>query len=157
MSRSLTIAGLAVLIAAAILAGQINLGHAASSAATATQTSPTGTATETVQTEPGLIAAGKKVYRKCAACHPVGEGAGHRVGPTLNGIMGRAAASAEGFKYSPAIEAKAREGLVWTPETLDAFLTAPYKFLPQTSMSFAGLKRAGDRAAVVAYIAQFSN
>ena len=104
---------------------------------------------------PELIAAGEKIYRKCKACHQVGGGAKNRVGPQLNGVIGRAAGSVEGFKYSKAMKATGSGGLVWTDETLTAFLEAPKKYVPKTRMSFRGLKKADDRAAIIAYLGQF--
>lgn len=59
-------------------------------------------------------AAGEKIFRKCKACHAVGDGAKKKVGPVLNGIVGATAGSPEGFKYSKAMLAKQAEGLVWT-------------------------------------------
>jgi cytochrome c len=113
-------------------------------------------AAEAAAVDPELIAAGEKVYKKCKACHQVGDGAEHRVGPELNSVIGRAAGGAEGFKYSPAMQEKGGEGLVWTAETLDAFLEKPKDLVPKTKMSFAGLRKADDRAAVIAYLMQFS-
>lgn len=100
-------------------------------------------------------AKGEKVFRKCRACHQVGPEAKSRVGPVLNGIVGRPFGSIEGFKYSKAIGAKAEEGAVWTHEELDQFLTKPRKHLKGTSMGFAGLKKESDRQDVIAYLATF--
>jgi cytochrome c len=105
---------------------------------------------------PALIAAGETVYKKCKACHAVGEGARNRVGPHLNGLFGRTAGGAEGFRYSSAMGDKGAAGLVWTPETLDAFLADPKGYVPKTKMSFRGLDDAEDRAAVAAYLSQFA-
>lgn len=115
----------------------------------------TGTGAEPAGADPALVEAGEKVYRKCKACHQVGEGAKNRVGPQLNGVLGRAAGSVEGFKYSKAMAGKGGEGLVWTDETLSAFLEKPKTFVPKTKMAFAGLKSAEDRAAIAAYLSQF--
>lgn len=102
----------------------------------------------------GDAAKGEKVFKKCKACHDVGEGAKNKVGPQLNGIVGRAWGTAEGFKYSPALMGMA-EGKTWTAEELDAFLTKPKDYIPKTKMAFAGLKKDDDRADVIAYLAQF--
>lgn len=107
--------------------------------------------------DPALIEAGEKVFKKCKACHQIGEGAKHRTGPALNGVMGHPAGRAEGFKYSGALQAMADDGLVWTEETLSAFLENPRGFMKGTKMSFAGLKSAEDRAAIAAYLASFGN
>ncbi|KZY37987.1 MFS transporter [Roseovarius sp. HI0049] len=105
--------------------------------------------------DPELVARGERVFRKCKACHQVGEGAKNRVGPHLNGVMGREAGAVEGFRYSKALETAAEEGLVWTEEALGAFLTDPRAFLKGTKMAFAGLKSEEDRAAIAAYLATF--
>ncbi len=103
----------------------------------------------------GDAAAGEKVFRKCKACHQVGDGAKNRVGPILNGIVGNEIASADGFKYSKAFMAKKEEGMIWTEEALDAFLTKPKKFIPKTKMSYAGLKKEQQRVDVIAYLMTF--
>ena len=101
----------------------------------------------------GDAAKGEKVFKKCAACHVVEEGK-NKTGPSLYGIVGRAAGSLEGYKYSKAM---AGSGLVWDAETLDAFLTNPKKYLKGTKMAFPGLKKEKDRADVIAYLATFGN
>ncbi len=103
----------------------------------------------------GDAAAGEKVFKKCKACHQVGDGAKSRVGPMLNGIVGNEIASVEGFKYSKAFLAKKDEGLVWTEAELDAFLTKPKNYIKGTKMSFAGLKKEDQRADVIAYLLTF--
>jgi cytochrome c len=103
----------------------------------------------------GDAAAGEKVFRKCKACHQVGEDAKNRVGPVLNGVVGRHAASVEDFKYSSAMAAKGEEGLVWTEENLDTYLAKPRDFVKGTKMTFAGLRDEQDRADVIAYLKTF--
>ena len=105
----------------------------------------------------GDAAAGEKVFRKCMACHAVGEDAKNKVGPQLNGVVGRAAGSVEEFSYSDALAAKGEEGLVWTPEELAAFLEQPKDYLPGTKMSFAGLRSEDERTNVIAYLATFES
>lgn len=90
---------------------------------------------------------GEKVFNKCKACHKVDGSNG--TGPYLNGVVGRAIDSAEGFGYSGALAAL---GESWTPEALDAFLTNPKGAAPGTSMGFAGLGKASDRVNVIAYL-----
>jgi cytochrome c len=103
----------------------------------------------------GDAAAGEKIFRKCKACHAVGDSAKNKVGPVLNGVVGREIASVEGFKYSKAFRAKKDEGFVWTEAELDAFLTKPKKYLPGTKMSFGGLKKEQQRADIIAYLSTF--
>jgi len=99
----------------------------------------------------GDAAKGKKVFRKCKACHVVDKEK-NRVGPHLVGIMGRSAASVEKFKYSKAMKAKAAEGLVWDEASIAEFLKAPKKYLKGTKMAFVGLKKQDDIDNVIAYI-----
>jgi cytochrome c len=101
----------------------------------------------------GDAAKGEKVFKKCKACHVVEEGK-NKTGPSLYGVVGRAAGSVEGYKYSKAM---AGSGLVWDAETLDAYLTNPKKYLKGTKMAFAGLKKEKDRANVIAYLATTGN
>ncbi|WP_269586012.1 c-type cytochrome [Roseibium sp. Sym1] len=103
----------------------------------------------------GDAAAGEKVFRKCQACHAVGDGAKNKVGPALNGIVGAPAAQVEGFKYSKSMTEHAEDGLVWDKETLAAYLTKPKKVVPKTKMSFAGLRKEDDVANVIAYLETF--
>lgn len=93
---------------------------------------------------------GEKVFGKCKACHKLdGKDA---TGPHLNGVVGRAVASAAGFGYSDPMKAHAGEAPEWTPEALEAFLADPKGVVPGTKMSFAGLKKIEDRANLVAYL-----
>ena len=103
----------------------------------------------------GDVAAGEKVFRKCKACHAVGDGAKNKVGPHLNGIVENEIASVEGFKYSAVFLEKKDEGFVWTVEELHAYLEKPRKYMPGNKMSFAGLKKEKDRQNVIAYIMTF--
>jgi len=101
----------------------------------------------------GDPALGEKVFNRCKACH-VADEEKHKTGPHLVNIIGRAAGSAEGYKkYSGAIK---ESGIVWDEATLDAYLEAPKKYIKGTRMAFAGLKKAEDRANVIAYLKQFS-
>lgn len=98
---------------------------------------------------------GKKVYNKCKACHDIGEGAKNKVGPGLNGIVGKGIAMAEGFSYSDAFMAKKAEGFTWTEENLAAYLEKPKDFIPGNKMSFPGLKKEDEREDVIAYLKTF--
>lgn len=106
--------------------------------------------------DPALAAAGEKVFKKCAACHKLGEGAKNATGPQLNGIVGKAAGAVDGFKYSKPLADMAAGGLVWDDTALHAFLENPKGFMKGTKMSFAGLKKEDERAAVIAYLAGFA-
>jgi len=102
-----------------------------------------------VATNSAYAAEGKKVFGKCKACHGFKK---NKVGPNLAGIVGKKAGMAEKYKYSKAMKAAAGEGLVWTEENLDKFLTKPKKFMKKTKMSFAGLKKESQRKAVIEYL-----
>jgi len=97
---------------------------------------------------------GAKVFKKCAACHSISEGGGNKIGPALWGVMGRPAGSVEGYKYSKALLA---HGKNWSFEEMNGFLLKPKEWIKGTKMSFAGLKKAKDRAAVILYMNENSN
>ena len=107
--------------------------------------------------DPELAAKGEKVFKKCKACHQIGEGAKNRSGPILTGIVGSPAGAVEGFKYSKALKAVAGAGLVWTDAELAAFLAKPKTYLKGTKMSFAGLKKTADQTAVIEYLKSTGN
>lgn len=98
---------------------------------------------------------GEKVFKKCAACHAVGEKAKNKVGPVLNGVVDRPWGAIEGYKYSKAL-LEMKDGKVWDVATLDVYLTKPKKLIPKGKMAFAGLRKEEDRANVIAYLAQFN-
>jgi cytochrome c len=97
---------------------------------------------------------GEVLYRPCAACHMIGDGAINRVGPHLNGIVGRALGGAEGYRYSQALLDKSGEIGTWTEAALDTFLANPRAFLPGTSMVFRGMNAVEDRRDLIAYLVQ---
>jgi cytochrome c len=98
---------------------------------------------------------GEKLFRKCAACHSVEPGK-KKVGPSLHGVIGRTAGTSDGYRYSKAMTAYGQSGVVWGEDTLDVYLEAPRKVVKGTKMSFPGLKKAEDRADVIAYLEQLS-
>ena len=79
----------------------------------------------------GDPAAGERAFRQCAACHTL-DGS-HRVGPSLQGIFGRTAGTADGFRYSPDIVAAGEAGLVWDAETIFTYLENPPEFLKEAT------------------------
>jgi cytochrome c len=104
---------------------------------------------------PGDAGAGKAAFRQCTACHSIGKGAANGMGPKLTGVVGRPAASVDGFGYSDAMKKAGEQGLVWTPKSLDAFLSGPHDFVPGTKMP--DLKVPGaNRANIIAYLKTFS-
>jgi cytochrome c len=94
---------------------------------------------------------GEARFQDCAACHKLD--ATNNVGPSLHGIFTRKAGEIADFRYSPAIK---RSGIVWTPETLDKFITDPQALVPGNRMPYAGMADAGDRADLIAYLSKAS-
>lgn len=109
-------------------------------------------ATQVAAIDEALVASGAKVFRKCKACHQIGEGAKHRTGPILNDLFGRVAGSVEGFKYSKPMIAAGEGGLVWNAETIATYLIKPGNMVKGTKMAFAGLRKEEDRLALIAYL-----
>lgn len=93
--------------------------------------------------------AGAKIFARCTACHDIAKGGPNKVGPGLYGIVGHDIAAHDGFAYSAALTGHEGE---WTFDKLDHFLAKPSDFAPGTKMSFAGLSKVEDRAAVIAYL-----
>jgi len=100
--------------------------------------------------------AGANVFKRCAACHAIGEGAKNKVGPELNELFGRVAGSLPDYSYSKAMVEAGQNGLVWDPATLTTYLRKPREQVPGTKMSFAGLGKDDEIANVIAYLATFS-
>ena len=113
--------------------------------------------------EMGDAVAGEKIFKKCKACHKIGDGAKNSVGPVLTGVLGRPAGTVEGYRYGKGMKAAREKGLVWDTELVFAYLADPKKFLRE----FTGDKRAkakmvfklkdeDDRRNVIAYLQSFS-
>lgn len=98
---------------------------------------------------------GQAVFKACAACHDVANGGPNKVGPNLWNIVGRMHGVHEGFAYSDAMAAM--KDVPWSYEALDAFLLVPKKAIPGTKMAYGGLKKAEDRANLLAYLATLSD
>ncbi|MEE2720708.1 MAG: cytochrome c family protein [Pseudomonadota bacterium] len=98
-------------------------------------------------------AKGKKVYNKCRACHTLAAGK-HRIGPSLNGVLGRKAGTAEKYRYSKAMVKAGVGGLVWDEKTLGEYLKKPRAFIKGTKMVFPGLKKPTDLANLIAFLKQ---
>lgn len=97
-------------------------------------------------------ARGERVFQRCFACHSVVAGEDKLPGPNLGGVVGRRAGTRPGFRFSPALIEAGAGGLVWTPDTLDAYLADPERFLPGTEMGMPGLREAIDRQDVIDYL-----
>jgi len=96
--------------------------------------------------------AGAKVFKKCMACHAIGEGAKNKVGPVLNGLAGRKSGSVEGYKYS---KANTESGLTWDEATFKEYIKNPKAKIPGTKMVFAGIKDEADINALWTYVSSF--
>lgn len=97
----------------------------------------------------GDIQRGAAHFQQCAACHSLEPGR-HQTGPSLAGVYGRKAGTAEGFsRYSEALQ---RSGLVWNQQTLDRWLRNPQAVVPGTGMAFRGVADARARGDLVAYL-----
>lgn len=95
------------------------------------------------------IANGEKLFKKCTSCHTVDQGGANGIGPNLWATPGKPLASHAGFPYSDALKGA---GGTWTFETLNKWLISPKKFAPGNKMSFAGLGKVEERAAIMLYL-----
>jgi len=95
------------------------------------------------------VAKGEKLSKACAACHSFDQGGPHKVGPNIYNIVGAPKAGKSGFEYSSALSGI---GGAWGYEDLNKFLWKPKKYAPGTKMNYNGLKKPGDRAALIAWL-----
>ena len=94
---------------------------------------------------------GKKVFKKCAACHSITEGGGNKIGPALYNVVGRAVGGVSDYKYSKSLMSYSKN---WTFEELNGFLIKPATWIKGTKMAYAGLKKEKDRASLIMYLNQ---
>ncbi len=92
---------------------------------------------------------GERLFLRCASCHDISDSGVTRIGPSLKGVLGRKAGTLPGYSYSAALKST---DFVWDETMLDRWLTEPAALVPGTSMAFAGLPKADDRAALIAYL-----
>lgn len=100
-------------------------------------------------------AAGEKVFMQCKVCH-IADKDQNKVGPSLNGVIGRTAGTHPGFSYSQNMVAAGKSGVKWDEPTLTTYLHDPRAMVKGTKMAFVGLKKDEDIANVIAYLKQFS-
>jgi cytochrome c len=94
------------------------------------------------------VAKGEAVFKKCTACHTIAAGGAAGIGPNLHGVVGKPIGGGS-FAYSEALKGV---GGTWSFESLNSWLTNPKKFAAGNKMTFAGLGKAEDRAAVMLYL-----
>jgi len=99
-------------------------------------------------------AEGEKIFKKCTACHSISQNGANKIGPALWGVLGRKAGSLQNYKYSKAMIAY---GKSWSFEEMNGFLIKPKDWVKGTKMSFAGIKNAKERAAVILYMNKNTN
>ena len=97
---------------------------------------------------------GKKVFKKCAACHSINAEGGNKIGPKLWNVMFRPVGSVSDYKYSKALSSYGKE---WSWEEMNGFLIKPAKWIKGNKMGFAGLKKEEDRASVLLYLNENSD
>ena len=102
----------------------------------------------------GDVEHGKKVFKKCAACHSISKGGGNKIGSALWNVVFRPVGSVADYKYSKALTSYNKD---WSWEELNGFLIKPSKWIPNNKMGFAGLKSEKDRASVILYLNQNSD
>jgi cytochrome c len=102
----------------------------------------------------GDVVSGKKIFKKCAACHSINKGGKNKIGPALYNVVGRTVGGVDNYKYSKALASYGKE---WTFEELNGFLTKPSSYLKGTKMSYAGLRKEKDRASIIKYLNQNSD
>ncbi|MCC5997322.1 MAG: cytochrome c family protein [Oceanicaulis sp.] len=98
------------------------------------------------------LSAGERVARRCVACHTFGQGGASGTGPNMWDVMGRTVASVSGFNYSNAMTEYGSDGTRWLYQNMYEYLENPRRYVPGTSMSFAGLRSQDDRINIIAYM-----
>jgi len=99
--------------------------------------------------QPSLAVSGKRLFIRCVACHTLDADARPGIGPHLEGIVGRQAASVPGFQYSAAMRA---QSFKWSEAQLDKLLKRPQAEVADLCLPFTGLARRQDRKALIAYL-----
>ena len=99
----------------------------------------------------GDVEHGKKVFKKCAACHSIKQGGGNKIGPKLWNVMFRPVGAVSDYKYSKSLTEYKKN---WTWEEMNGFLIKPSSWIKGNKMGFAGLKSEKDRASVILYLNQ---
>ena len=122
--------------------------------ATATQASSESQVDIVALLAMGDVEHGKKVFKKCAACHSINQGGKNKIGPKLWNVMFRPVGSVTDYKYSKALSVYKKD---WNWEEMNGFLIKPSTWIKGNKMGFAGLKKEKDRASVILYLNQSSD
>ena len=117
--------------------------------ATATQASAESQVNISALLALGDLDHGKKIFKKCAACHSINQDGKNKIGPKLWGVMFRPVGSIADYKYSKALATYGKE---WSWEEMNGFLIKPSTWIKGNKMGFAGLKKEKDRASVILYL-----
>jgi len=137
-------------VSAALLLAACAADNSATSVPNSASTpAPAAAPTQQVAAAADPLARGARLYKRCQTCHTLEQDGRHRVGPNMWNLFGSTAGQKEGFAYSKAMS---ESGIVWDEETLSAYIENPRKFMPGNRMSYAGLRKPEDRAAVLAFI-----
>ena len=112
-------------------------------------TPPSGTAAVAAVPAAAVPVQPPAAFVLCGACHPTSSNAANGIGPNLRGVMGRTSGQVANYMYSAAMK---NAGIVWGPETLDAYITAPAAAVPGNAMTYRGQPDAAARAAIIAYL-----
>ena len=118
------------------------------------QATTVSSSVETAVVEKIDIAAGKKIFKKCAACHSIIKGGKNKIGPALYNVVERKVGGVADYKYSKALATYDKN---WTFEELNGFLKKPAKYIKGTKMAYAGLRKEKDRASIIKYLNQNSD
>ena len=102
----------------------------------------------------GDVASGKKIFKKCTACHSINKDGANKIGPALYNVVGRQVGGVSNYKYSKALTEYKK---TWTFDELNGFLIKPAKWIKGTKMAYAGLSSETDRASLIKYLNQNSD
>lgn len=92
---------------------------------------------------------GERLFnQQCKACHTLEQGGHNLVGPNLHGLFGRKAGSAE-YQYSDAMK---KSGITWDEKTLAEYLKDPKAKVPDTKMTYIGLRQDQQREDMIAFL-----
>ena len=102
----------------------------------------------------GNIAAGETSFKKCMACHSIGETGKNMIGPVQNGLKGRKSGSMPGYNYS---DANKNAGIVWDEGTFKEYIKNPMAKIPGTKMAFPGIKNEKEAEDLWSFLEQFGS